>query len=74
MANAMVISLGTPDIDWEVLARVVERTGAPLWLEVDGTIQGVLLPADAARRLMGHYTQVTPHAAEGVGDPQPQHR
>jgi len=51
-----VISLGTPDLDWEVLTRVVERTGTPIWLELDGTIQGVLLPTSEAHRLLGRYT------------------
>ena len=52
-----MISLSTQDIDWEVLARTVERTGTPLWLELDGTVQGVLLPSSDARRLMGQYTE-----------------
>ena len=50
-----VISLSTPELDWEVLVRTVERTGAPLWLELNGTIQGVLLPAANAQRLLGRY-------------------
>jgi hypothetical protein len=52
-----VISLGTPNLDWAVLARVVERTNTPVWLELDGTIQGVLLPTSEAHRLLGQYTQ-----------------
>ncbi len=52
-----IISLSTPDLDWAVLTRVVERTGTPIWLEVDGTIQGVLLPTREAQRLLGQYTQ-----------------
>ncbi len=31
----------------------MERSGQPLWLEADGEIRGVLLPAHEARRLMG---------------------
>jgi hypothetical protein len=52
-----VISLNSPDLDWELLAQTVERAHEPLWLEVGGMIRGVLLPADAARRLMGRYVQ-----------------
>jgi len=51
-----IISLSGDNIDWELLARVVERSGLPLWLELGGTVQGVLLPSSDARRLMGHYT------------------
>ena len=52
-----VISLNSPDLDWELLAQTVERVHEPLWLEVGGMIRGVLLPSDAARRLMGRYVQ-----------------
>jgi hypothetical protein len=52
-----IISLSTPDLDWDVLTRVVERTGTPIWLELDGTIQGVLLPVGEAQRLVGQYLQ-----------------
>jgi len=52
-----IISLSTPNLDWAVLARTVERTGMPIWLEVDGTIQGVLLPTNEAQRLLGQYLQ-----------------
>lgn len=52
-----IISLSTPNLDWEILARTVERTGMPIWLELEGTVQGVLLPSSAAHRLMGRYTQ-----------------
>lgn len=52
-----VISLNSPDLDWELLAQTVERAHEPLWLEVGGMIRGVLLPSDAARRLMGRYVQ-----------------
>lgn len=58
-----IISLSTPNLDWEVLARTVERTGVPLWLELDGTIQGVLLTAHDAEQLMGRYVQ-TLHTTE----------
>ena len=50
-----MISLHTMQLDWEVLVRLVERTQRPVWLEIDGTVQGVLLPATDAQRLMGHY-------------------
>ncbi len=50
-----MISLNTMDLDWEVLVRMVERTKRPVWLEIEGTVQGVLLPAKDAQRLMGHY-------------------
>lgn len=52
-----VVSLNSSDLDWELLAQTVERAHQPLWLEVGGMIRGVLLPADAARRLMGRYVQ-----------------
>ncbi|HEX6288700.1 MAG TPA: hypothetical protein VFZ66_05890 [Herpetosiphonaceae bacterium] len=46
-------SLSSPDLDWELLAQNVERAGQPVWLELGGVIRGVLLPSDAARRLLG---------------------
>ncbi|HSH81855.1 MAG TPA: hypothetical protein VLA19_25290 [Herpetosiphonaceae bacterium] len=48
-----VVSLEALGIDWPKLVRFVERSGLPLWLEADGEIRGVLLPAREARRLMG---------------------
>lgn len=39
-----MISLSRIDLDWEVLVRLVERTQQPLWLKIEGTVQGVLLP------------------------------
>lgn len=54
--------MSTSNLDWEVLARGVERTHYPLWLELDGTVQGVLLPSVDAQRLMGRYGQT-------AGDP-----
>lgn len=50
-----IISLGTPNLDWDVLARTVERTGLPIWLELNGSVHGVLLPVADAQRLMGRY-------------------
>lgn len=63
-----VISLNSPDLDWELLAQTVERAHEPLWLEVGGMIRGVLLPADAARRLMGRYVQR--HATQTLDPPE----
>jgi hypothetical protein len=54
-----IISLSNPELDWEMLVRMVEQTGAPLWLELNGVVQGVLLPAVNARRLLGRYIQTT---------------
>lgn len=48
-----VVSLEALGTDWPNLVRFVERSGLPLWLEADGEIRGVLLPAREARRLMG---------------------
>ena len=48
-----VVSLEAPGTDWPKLVRFVERSGQPIWLEADGEIRGVLLPAGEARRLMG---------------------
>ena len=59
-----IISLSATDIDWELLARNVERSGLPVWLELDGTVQGVLLPSSDARRLMGQYTEAQQPRAE----------
>lgn len=66
-----VISLSSPDLDWELLARTVERAHEPLWLEVGGMIRGVLLPADVARRLMGRYAQR--HATPGLDPSEDDH-
>ncbi len=51
-----IVSLSTPNLDWAVLTRVVEM-GTPIWLELDGTIQGVLLPTTDAHRLLGQYME-----------------
>jgi len=51
----MIITLDTDTPDWEQLARAVERSGDPVWLVLDGTIRGMLLPTVAAQRLMGRY-------------------
>ena len=59
-----IISLSATHIDWELLTRMVERSGLPLWLELDGTVQGVLLPSSDARRLMGAYTATHQPSAE----------
>jgi hypothetical protein len=52
-----IISLSNPELDWEMLVRTVERTGAPIWLELNGAVQGVLLPTLNAQRLLGRYIQ-----------------
>lgn len=58
-----IISLRTPDLDWEVLVRSVERTGVPVWLELDGVLQGVLLAPTEVHRLLGHALQAHPTPA-----------
>jgi hypothetical protein len=68
-----MISLSRVDLDWEVLVRMVERTKRPLWLEIEGTVQGVVLPATEARRLMGHYNDthadsLMPHLTLGTSE------
>ena len=67
------ISLSARNLDWEHLVRLVERTNQPVWLELDGTLQGVLLGTTDAYRLFGYYVhrhQVTlqmPSAQESKG-------
>src|SRR4051794_26668350 len=59
-----IVSLEAPGTDWTRLIRFVERSGQPLWIEVDGEIHGVLLPSDQARRLLGYYAME--HGTETV--------
>ena len=53
MTMDAVVSLEASGTDWLRLVRFVERSGQPLWLEADGEIRGVLLPAREARYLLG---------------------
>ncbi len=48
-----VVSLEASGTDWLRLVQFVEQSGQPLWIEADGKIRGVLLPAWEARYLMG---------------------
>lgn len=69
----ITVSLEAPGTDWAQLARFVEHSGRPLWLEADGEVRGVLLPATEARRFMGRYIkQGAGHAAEQLADGEPE--
>jgi hypothetical protein len=48
----MIVPLEAPGTTWANLVRFVERSGQPLWLEADGEVRGVLLPAAGIPRLM----------------------
>lgn len=61
----------TAAVDWRTVVDTVQRTGAPVALEMDGTVYGVLLPTEDATRVVARYAdreqaRYTPPSAGGI--------